>query len=455
MDSYKMLQAEQILQNRYQLIQPLSDDAARQTWLATDLQTSGAESSHVVLKLLAFGGQVRWESLKLFEREAQVLQQLHHPRIPKYRDHFCLDEQLLWFGLVEEYIPGSSLKDLLNQGQKFTELEARKIAEDVLGILIYLHQLIPPVLHRDIKPSNLIRGNEEQIYLVDFGAVQDKAAKEGATFTVVGTYGYAPMEQFGGRAVPSSDLYALGATLIHLLTGTAPADLPQRDLRIHFSDRIGASPSLVRWIERLTEPSLERRFSSASQALEALHTGYSLVNVPSHDISQPTGSRVQLKKSAGVLEIKIPAQGLRGILSSDTFIALFWSTFFFVLSSSRLHSVGSYSSYWWLFWVLGLIGLGSLPLTLFGQSSVYLNREYFEIEWKLFGLPYWRRRGRISNIHHVCNHKVSVLFQKKPTYGVAFQVGTQIYTFGAFAPPLAEVERLWLIREIKDWLNIE
>jgi serine/threonine protein kinase len=150
-------------------------------------------------------------------------------------------------------------------GQTLHTKQVRKIAVDVLKILEFLHQLNPAVLHRDIKPSNLIWGEDEQIYLVDFGAVQDRAAKEGATFTVVGTYGYAPMEQFGGRAVPASDLYALGATLIHLLTGTAPADLPQRNLRICFEDQVSLSPNMVSWIEKLTEPAPEQRFKSASE----------------------------------------------------------------------------------------------------------------------------------------------------------------------------------------------
>lgn len=74
-------------------------------------------------------------------------------------------------------------------------------------------------MHRDIKPSNLIWGEDQHVYLVDFGAVQAQAAVTGVTFTVVGTSGYAPLEQFWGRAVAASDLYALGATLIHLLTG--------------------------------------------------------------------------------------------------------------------------------------------------------------------------------------------------------------------------------------------
>lgn len=122
--------------------------------------------------------------------------------------------------------------------------------------------------------------------------MQARAAIEGSTFTIVGTYGYTPMEQFGGRAVPASDLYALGTTLIHLLTGTAPANSPQQDLRIHFRDRVSASPNLVGWLEDLTEPSLERRFSSAHQALAALKSGRS-TSVPIR-IRQPVGSRVQL-----------------------------------------------------------------------------------------------------------------------------------------------------------------
>jgi serine/threonine protein kinase len=271
-----MLQAEQILHERYQLKQKLGQNAGRQTWLAEDIGMSPTQS--VVVKLLAFGGEVQWDDLKLFEREAQILKQLNHPRIPKYRDYFHIDERSLWFGLVQEYIPGSSLREQLNQGKRFPPKQVRKIAVEVLEILEFLHQLTPTVLHRDIKPSNLIWGEDDRVYLVDFGAVQDRAAREGATFTVVGTYGYAPMEQFGGRAVPASDLYALGATLIHLLTGTAPADLPQRNLRICFQEQVSLKPGIKQWIEKLIEPAIEQRFKSATEALSALESGMELNN---------------------------------------------------------------------------------------------------------------------------------------------------------------------------------
>lgn len=267
-----MLQTQQVLKERYQLQKKLGQNSGRQTWLAIDISQS--PEPQVIVKLLAFNPQMHWDELKLFERESQVLKHLNHPRIPKYYDHFSIDRQtgkgLPWVGLVQEYIPGKSLQELLNQGERFTEQQVDEIASSILEIIIYLHELSPPVFHRDIKPSNLILGEDGQVYLVDFGAVQDRATAEGATFTVVGTSGYTPPEQLWGRAVPASDIYALGASLIHLLTGTAPVDLPQHQMRIQFRDRVTLNSHFAQWLETITEPAPERRFNSARQAFEAL-----------------------------------------------------------------------------------------------------------------------------------------------------------------------------------------
>ena len=271
-----MLEPQAIVNQRYQLERQLGQNAGRETWLAKDLQK---ENELVVVKLLAFGGNVQWEDLKLFEREANVLKALDHPRIPKYRDYFSIDDRSLWFGLVQEYIQGDSLREHIAKGHKFTESQVKKIAIAILEILIYLHELSPQVLHRDIKPSNLIlsesEGDTPTIYLVDFGAVQDRASAEGKSFTVVGTYGYAPMEQYGGRAVAASDLYALGATLIYLLTGVSPAELPQDDnARIIFSDRTSVKPHFLQWIQKLVEPTVKKRYSSARIALQAIRESF-------------------------------------------------------------------------------------------------------------------------------------------------------------------------------------
>ena len=109
-----MLQAEQILQGRYQLQRQLGQNPGRQTWLAQDVEASPV--ALVIVKLLAFNPQMQWDEFKLFEREAQVLKQLNHPRIPGYRDYFSIDKEvgagLCWFGLVQQYIPGASVQQL-------------------------------------------------------------------------------------------------------------------------------------------------------------------------------------------------------------------------------------------------------------------------------------------------------------------------------------------------------
>jgi serine/threonine protein kinase len=358
-----MLQAEQVLQERYQLQRQLGRTAAgRQTWLAKDLQSN----EQVTLKLLAFSPQMQWEELKLFEREAQVLQALDHPRIPRYRDYFSLDQQtgagIPWFGLVQDYIPGFSLQELLEQGKRFSEKQVRGIATEILKILIYLHELSPPVLHRDIKPSNLILGEDKQIYLVDFGAVQAQAAVTGVTFTVVGTSGYAPLEQFWGRAVASSDLYALGATLIHLLTGTTPADLPQKDSRIQFSDKVSLNPSFVGWIENMTEIAIEKRYSTAQQALEALQSGQVQPSATTkhpalRKIPKPSGTYIQLNKSAEQLKIRIPAPGLRKLKKYDVSVVLFYiiSLFVFLSPIAILISIFSFTNFVFLVFVIVIL----------------------------------------------------------------------------------------------------
>ncbi|MGI0484537.1 protein kinase domain-containing protein [Pantanalinema rosaneae CENA516] len=268
-----MFQPHQVLHERYQLHTQLGrTGAGRQTWRAIDLETQEA----VILKLLAFNPQLQWEDVKLFERESLVLKHLDHPRIPQYRDYFAIDEAigsgLPWFVLVQEYIPGVSLEEFLDQKRRFRENQAYCLAEDILEILIYLHELSPPVFHRDIKPSNIILGRDKQFYLVDFGAVQDRAKAEGASFTIVGTNGYASPEQLWGRAVAASDLYGLGTTLLHLLTGIPPAELPQENLRLQFRDRALLSPEFADWLEQLVDPSLEGRFSTAREARKALQT---------------------------------------------------------------------------------------------------------------------------------------------------------------------------------------
>jgi serine/threonine protein kinase len=262
----------EILADRYQCDRRLGKQAGRQTLLARDLKTQ----QQVVVKLLSFSSDFNWEDLKLFEREVETLKSLSHPAIPRYLDSFEIDTpNRKGFALVQTYIKAKSLQEYLSDGRTFSEREVKQLATALLDILAYLHQRHPPVIHRDIKPSNILLKNRSvnrvgEVYLVDFGAVQTLATQQGKTVTVVGTYGYMPPEQFGGRAVPASDLYGLGATLIALITKQHPADLPQQDLQIEFEQFTQLSPGFTNWLKRMTHPSLERRPASVQIAKEGL-----------------------------------------------------------------------------------------------------------------------------------------------------------------------------------------
>lgn len=445
-----MLEVGQILQTRYQLKENLGQNAGRQTWLAEDLTTQPREN--VIVKLLTFGDQVQWESLRLFEREAGILKQLDHPRIPKYRDYFSIDDRILWFGLVQDYIPGSSLRELLDRGQKFSEKQIRQVAIEILNILVYLHELNPTVLHRDIKPSNLILGEDKRIYLVDFGAVQDRAIAERVTFTVIGTYGYAPMEQFGGRAVPASDLYALGASLIHLLTGVLPADLPQRKMRIQFSDLVSIDPYLIKWIETLTEPDVEDRFSTARQALQALDTPQNpKTYLPVH---KPQNSRIQINKSLHQLDIKLPKRGLRVLDFVGLILGFIASSLFASLFVAGLFGIGAGLSL--LIWSVGsVLSLGYLiaPLT---ETNINIQRDSFIITWSVFGKRYRQLKGKTLDIHNVYVY----IYQSKggenssEIMKIIIAAGEDKYKFGDFDFKTGEPECLWVVQEMKDWLGL-
>lgn len=450
-----MLEVGQILSDRYQLQTQVGRNAGRQTWLAIDQQHPNQEK--VIIKLLTFGGDVQWQDLKLFEREAQTLKQLDHPYIPRYRDYFAIDDRSLWFGLVQDYIPGTSLKNLLDQGTHFSELEIRAIATQILQILIYLHHLTPPILHRDIKPSNLIQAPNGKIYLVDFGAVQDKAIAEGSTLTVVGTYGYCPLEQFGGKACPASDLYALGATLIHLLTGVAPAELPTENLQLQFRHLVNIDDALANWLERLVEPAVEKRPAIAQEALDLLNRRV-VSSTPQGKIRirQPWDSPIVLHREPHRLEITMPPRKLRSakdyghlavvVGSSCAFLVLF------LVDTSLTMSL-------FLLWVvLGAVVWRSVE-HIFGETQIHFDRNLFTITKNIWIIQSYMSKGVTSKIQDISLSHPSTGSWHSSSYRPQSIIMTcqslfhaKKYERRSFGDGLSEEELIWLAQEIRSWL---
>jgi eukaryotic-like serine/threonine-protein kinase len=233
-----MLQPNTVLQGRYRVVEQIGQGGMGAVYLAADLRLR----TNVALKETFFTDEAYREA---FEHEAQLLARLRHPTLPKVIDHFIENNGQF---LVMEFIPGEDIDmRLKRQGQRFASAEALpwvlRWTDQLLDVLNYLHTRSSPIIHRDVKPKNLKLTGNLDIILLDFGL-----ARGGFTQSLTGlddksgqprrkVYGftppYAPIEQMrDGEPDPRSDLYALGATIYHLLTGTVPADAMTRMTRM-------------------------------------------------------------------------------------------------------------------------------------------------------------------------------------------------------------------------------
>jgi hypothetical protein len=246
-----------------------------------------AQGRAVAVKQLRFEKLRDWKALELFEREGRVLEQLSHPNIPAYVDFFAHDGQrpmpaaeaakaggaVSWF-LVQQFVQGPSLQQVMSGQQRLGGAQLENIVGSLLLTLDYLHRLHPPVIHRDINPKNIVLSPEGRPYLVDFGAIQDRLRFENQQgSTSVGTLGYMPLEQLRGAARPSSDLYALGMTALALASGRSPSEMPvdEDTGKVAIAQVApGLSPPMRAVLDRMIEPIVGQRISSAGEALALL-----------------------------------------------------------------------------------------------------------------------------------------------------------------------------------------
>jgi serine/threonine protein kinase len=227
------------------------------------------EGRAVAIKRFDVRGAHSWKDVDLAEREARVLQSLSHPKLPRYVDRFEEGGALY---LVMEKIEGESLAALRARGATLATDDVLRLLQDAGEVLDYLHGRAPPVIHRDLKPGNVIRRPDGSFAFVDFGAVRDKLRPEGGS-TVVGTFGYMAPEQFQGRALPASDVYAMGATALAMLTGRQPEDLPHKGLAVDVRGALAGrggrgSGRLTGILEAMLEPDPDRRASRIAPLLQ-------------------------------------------------------------------------------------------------------------------------------------------------------------------------------------------
>ncbi len=253
-----------ILRERYRILELIGQGGMGAVYKATDLRLEGRMCAvkEILPHLMGYEDDTSAYQ-EQFYNEASTLARLDHPNLPKVSDYFSENSREY---LLMDFVPGHDLGEIIALAKSRQEFlpEEQVLAwmQQLCDALAYLHTRQPPIVHRDIKPSNIKLTPSGHIKLVDFGLVKLLLADESRTVTVVqgrGTAQYTPLEQYGGDTGHTdvrTDIYALGATLYHLLTLKPPADARQRFLRP------GSMP-LPRTINPAISPSTERALLAA------------------------------------------------------------------------------------------------------------------------------------------------------------------------------------------------
>ena len=219
------LAAGTLLARRYRIMRQLGSGTIGSVYLAEDQSVANrlVAVREITGMTAAEGDQA--QAIDRFKREVELLNRLDHPAIPTIYDCF-LDAARSRFYVVMTFIEGDTLSRRQEEnGGRIDELTATQWAIDICDVLDYIHSQIPPIIYRDLKPANLMLDAHNRVTLVDFGIARFVGPwQEGEI--AIGTMGYAPPEQFAGKIEPASDIYSLGATMFHLLTGHDPQDKP-------------------------------------------------------------------------------------------------------------------------------------------------------------------------------------------------------------------------------------
>src|SRR5688572_21223707 len=274
----KQLDPGSVLNSRYEIVRRIGGGGMGAVYLAKDRNLGDAPRAVKEMVEAHLDPTLHEKAIGDFKRESLLLTSLEHPSIPTIYDYFY-DESLGRFYLVMKFISGGDLASRLRNapGGRIDEKTVTDWGMQVADVLQYLHSRPKQIIYRDLKPANLmIDGNTGRVMLIDFGIARWVKQEEKGV-TAVGTMGYAPPELFSGRVEPRSDVYSLGATMFHLLTGADPQDNPLLIFDFAKNPRPRQiAPSLSSEIEqilmRAVEYKPEDRFSSAGEMRDALAT---------------------------------------------------------------------------------------------------------------------------------------------------------------------------------------
>jgi eukaryotic-like serine/threonine-protein kinase len=265
------------LNNRYEIVRRIGGGGMGAVYLAKDRHLGDAPRAVKEMVESHLDPTQHEKAIGDFKRESLLLTSLEHPSIPTIYDYFY-DEEKGRFYLVMKYISGGDFAGRLRNAPN-GRIDEKTVADwgmQVADVLDYLHKRPKPIIYRDLKPANLmIDGNTGRVMLIDFGIARWVAPQEKGV-TAVGTMGYAPPELFSGKVEPRSDIYSLGATMFHLITGSDPQDNPLLIFDFTKNPRPRQiNPSLSSEMERIlmraVEYKPEGRFRSAAEMRDVLN----------------------------------------------------------------------------------------------------------------------------------------------------------------------------------------
>lgn len=297
-----MLKTGYVLSNRYRVIKPLGQGGQSNVYLLKDLRLKGKR--WVAKEMVAQYADARDQSLakKHFEMEANILATLEHPNLPKVIDYFSQGGKHY---LIMEYLKGEDLGKMLDRRKKgFPEEQVAGWGMQIATVLYYLHRQKKPIIFRDIKPSNIMicAGT---VKLIDFGIARHfHPSKKGDTLRI-GSPGYSPPEQYSGQTDPRSDVYSLGVTMHHLLTGIDPSKtqtpfkLPP--IKAHNEE---VSSMMIQIVETATQIDPDKRHQSALDLKKDLKEVVQQSRRPSP--SQPTRVVTQVNPPSGSMTVPSP-----------------------------------------------------------------------------------------------------------------------------------------------------
>jgi eukaryotic-like serine/threonine-protein kinase len=266
-----------VLNSRYEIVRKIGGGGMGAVYLATDNNLGGVLRAVKEMVQAHIEEDQQEKAISDFKRESMILSTLDHPCIPTIFDYFY-DEAESRFYLVMKYISGGDLAARLKSAPegKLEEAMVTEWAIQITDVLHYLHTQPATIVYRDLKPSNImLDGNSGRIMLIDFGIARSISQKEEKGVTAVGTMGYAPPELFSGNVEPRSDIYSLGSTMFHLLTGADPQSNPLLifDFQKHPRPRqinSRLSDQMEKILMKAVEYSADARFSSAKEMGDAL-----------------------------------------------------------------------------------------------------------------------------------------------------------------------------------------